>query len=136
MKENILTCRQEILLAAKKNLTIGHWGVLITLAALVSVTILAMRDGSFISNLVSSLIIVGMQAVLVLLREMDSNHLLENKLAYENPREVFRAVAQPPYYPFSSAQHVRVPNGEGLYRLGKKEADHKGDWDLINVKKT
>jgi len=135
MKDKIISCRQEISLAAKNNLTAGHWIVLITLAILMATTILTIRDGSLLMNLIVGLMIIGTQAVLVLLREMDNNHLLEKKLAYENPREVFHAISQPPYYPHFSPLHSRLPNEAGLYRLGREETTPEDPWDIINASK-
>ncbi len=136
MKDKIISCRQEISLAAKNNLTTGHWIVLITLAVLMITTILAIRDGSMLMSLIVSLIIIGTQAVLVLLREMDNNHLLEKKLAYENPREVFHAVSQPPYYPHFSPLYSRLPNEAGLYRLGREDMSREKSWDVVEVLKS
>ncbi len=135
MKDKIISCRQEISLAAKNNLTVSHWIVLVTLAVLMVATILAIRDGSLLMNLIVALIIMGTQAILVLLREMDNNHLLEKKLAYENPREVFHAVSQPPYYPHFSPPHSRLPNEAGLYRLGREDMSQGKSWDVVKVSK-
>ncbi len=133
MKENVISCRQEISLAAKNNLTVAHWTILIALSVLVWLTVLTIRDGSAFMSLVAGLMIIGTQAVLVLLREMDNNHLLEKKLSYDNPREVFHAVFQPPYYPHSSPLKSRIPNAAGLYRLGKEGQERT--YDFINVAK-
>lgn len=121
MSEIIYTCRQENALASKNNLTIGHWLTLSILALLVAISVLAMRDGTFIMNSVTALMIVGVYAVLAILREMDNNHLLEIKLSYENPREVFHALQRPPFYPYFSSPKTRTANEKGEYRLGKKE---------------
>jgi hypothetical protein len=118
IEEKILSSRQEISLAAKKNLTTAHWATLITLATLVVVTVLAIRDGHFVMNLIAGIMIVGVWSILVLLREMDNNHLLEQKLSFENPREVFYAIAKPSYYPLFSPVRARIPDDSGVYRLG------------------
>jgi len=134
MEENILSCRQEISLAAKKNLTPAHWAILVILAALVATTVLTVRDGSLLTNLVTGFIIIAVQAVLVLLREMDGNYFLENKLAFENPREVFQAVSQPPYYPYFSSPRSHIPNESGIYRLGREPvAGNAGGYDTIDA---
>jgi hypothetical protein len=134
MEEKILMCRQEISLAAKKNLTPGHWAILVILAALVATTVLTVRDGNLLTNFVVAFIIVAVQAVLVLLREMDGNYFLENKLAFENPREVFQAVSQPPYYPYFSSPRSHIPNEAGLYRLGKEPIAGRAEgYDTIDT---
>ena len=135
MKEKILIARQETLFAAKTNLTIGHWLTLITLGVLVACTVLAIRDGSLFMNMIAGTMMVGTQAILVLLRDMDNNRLLEMKLGYDNPREVFHALSLPPYYPYSSPLKSRVPDKSGTYRLGKKDARGQAAYELINVKK-
>lgn len=116
--EKIVASRQEMALAAKKNLTVVHWTTLIVLAALVAITTLLLRDGGLTMNLVAGTMIVGMQAVLTILRDVDNNRLLERKLMFENPREVFHAIARPPYYPAMSPARARLPDADGRYRLG------------------
>jgi len=120
MEEKVITTRQEMTLAAKKTLTKVHWGTLITLAVLVAITVLAIRNGTWLTNVVAGLMILGTQAVLVILRDVDNNFLLEEKLAYQNPREVFHAVAQPPYYPHFAPVKYRIPDQDGSIRIGKK----------------
>lgn len=120
MEEKIMTSRQEMALAAKRTLTAGHWMTLIALAILVAITVLAIRDGTLFTDMVAGLMIVGTQAVMIVLRDVDNNRLLERKLAYKNPLEVFHAISRPPYYPYFSSTKSRIPDRDGKYRLGKK----------------
>jgi len=120
MEEKINSARQEMTLAAKKTLTPLHWITLITLAVLVVVAILTVRNGEWWISIFIGLMILGVEAILVILRDMDNNHLLETKLSYENPREVFHAINKPPYYPFLSSIRFRVPDENGKIRLGDK----------------
>jgi hypothetical protein len=130
IQEKILSSRQEISLAAKKNLTFGHWFVLCTLAGLVVVTVLAIRDGNLLLNVITGIMIAGVWSILVLLRDMDNNRLLEEKLAYENPREVFYAISKPPYYPLFSPSGARIPNEAGMYRIGSEVVQSEGGADM------
>ncbi len=118
MQDAIISSRQEMALAAKKTLSTGHWMTLITFASLVAITVLEIRDGSLLANIITGLMIVGTQAVLIVLRDIDNNRLLERKLAYENPREVFHAISQPPYYPYFSEVASRIPDEDGRCRVG------------------
>src|SRR3989344_8411029 len=118
IQEKIFAARQEISLAAQKNLSVEHWVTLGTLATSVAVTVLSMRDGSFFMNFIAGIMMVGVWAIIVLLRDMDNNRLLENKLAFKNPREVFHAISRPPYYPVFSSPRVRIPNEQGILRVG------------------
>jgi hypothetical protein len=120
MLKTIHIVRQEIALVAKRNLTIAHWVIVSILGLLLMLVILAVRDGSIFFNLVASLMIVGSYAILVLLNEVDSNRLLEQKLSYENPYEIFLTIDKTPYYPWFSPPYVRKPGRDGTYRLGKK----------------
>ena len=135
MREKILSARQEILFAAKKNLTLGHWITLIMLGTLVAFTVIAIRDGSVFMNAVASAMMVGMQAILILLRDMDNNRLLEMKLGYDNPREVFHALGKSPYYPYFSPLKARVPGRDGTYRLGKEHEDQKPRYEIVDTSK-
>lgn len=116
--ETIRVARQEISLAAKNNLGWAHWSTFITLELVVVTSMLSMRDGGFILNLVIAAVIVSTYAVLILLREIDNNHLLEKKLAFENPRDVFHAIQRPPYYPKYAPKSAQVPDENNQMRLG------------------
>lgn len=135
MREKILTARQEILFAAKKNLTLGHWVTLIVLAALVACTVLAIRDGGIFMNVIAGSMIIGTQAILVLLRDMDNNRLLEMKLGYDNPQEVFHALSMPPYYPHFSPPSARIPDDNGIYRLGRHDGLPQSQYEIIDTKR-
>lgn len=134
IKEKVQEYRQEISLVAKKNLTFWHWTILNSLAFLVIVTILNMRNDSYSLNVFIGIMIVIVYSVLVLLREMDNNHLLEMKLSYENPREVFHTLGRPPYYPIFSLANVRKPDQNGEYRLGKRLVNGEFEYELIITK--
>lgn len=116
--EVIRTTRQEISLAAKNNLGPGHWVTLILLELIVVSAVLSIRDGEFLINLVVSAIIFCTYSVLILLREIDNNHLLERKLAFENPRDVFHAIGKPPYYPSHAPKSTRIPDENNEMRIG------------------
>ncbi|MDP3985171.1 MAG: hypothetical protein Q8P82_00245 [bacterium] len=120
LEEKIISCRQEMTLAAKKTLSLLHWLTLIALAALVVITVLAIRDGYWFTNVVASSMMVGILAVLVLLRDIDNNSILENKLGYKNSTQVFHAISKPPYYPYFSAIKSRIPDKAGRLRVGEK----------------
>jgi len=131
MREKIMSARQEILLAAKENLSSGHWITLIVLGVLVVFTVLAIRDGGAFMNMVAGAMMVGMYSILVLLRDMDNNRLLELKLGFDNPREFFHALDLPPYYPRLTPAHYLVPDDSGTYRIG----DGKGGFELVHASK-
>ncbi len=116
--EIIRTSRQEISLAAKRNLGFSHWTTLITLELVVITAVLALRDGELLMNIVVAAIIFSTYTVLILLREIDNNHLLEKKLSFENPRDVFHAIDKPPYYPSYSPKITRIPNENNEIRVG------------------
>lgn len=123
MEEKIMSARQEMALAAKETLSFIHWVTLIGLATLVAISMLMIRDGGWLMNTLAGLIIVSTEAILVILRDMDNNRLLERKLSYQNPQEVFHAIKKPPYYPFMSPIKSRTPGKDGQLRVGKKPQD-------------
>lgn len=119
MEEKIMACRQEMTLAAKKTLTVIHWSALTILAVLVAITVLAIRDGAWLANLVAGSMMLGILVILVVLRDIDNNSILERKLGYKNASQVFHAIARPPYYPFFVPVVFRSPNAEGQMRIGQ-----------------
>lgn len=119
LQEKIISCRQEMTLSAKKTLTFIHWTALILLAVLVVITVLAIRDGTWFTNVVVGSMMLGILVILIVLRDIDNNSILERKLGYKNPSQVFHAIAKPPYYPYFVPSALRVPNNEGQMRIGK-----------------
>jgi hypothetical protein len=115
-KDHLIALNQEITLAAQSNLTPVHWSVLLTLGALVAITVLAIRDGSILMNIVTSAVLLGGFGILIVLRDVDNNKYLQTKLAFRNPQQVFRALELAPYYPPFAPKKLRVPGVEGKYR--------------------
>lgn len=133
IKASVQEYRQEISLVAKKNLTFWHWMILGSMGLLVITTVLNIRNGTYSINFFIGIILVVVYSVLVLLREMDNNHLLEMKLSYENPREVFHTLGRPPYYPSFTEPRQRKPNQNGEYRLGIDSEKGKFEYELIKI---
>lgn len=126
LQEKVVACRQEMTLAAKKTLTFIHWSALIVLAILVVITVLAIRDGTWLTNVVAGSMMLGILVILIVLRDIDNNSILERKLGYRNPSQVFHAIAKPPYYPYFVPPALRIPNNEGQMRIGKRVNETTG----------
>ncbi|MCL9972232.1 MAG: hypothetical protein NBV63_02395 [Candidatus Pacebacteria bacterium] len=125
MLKTIHVARQEIALVAKANLLTPHWAILAILSGLLMLTILSVRDGSLLLNIIGGLMMVGSYSVLILLREVDSNRLLEQKLSFENPIEVFSALDRPPFFPHFADPRVYRPGRDGTCRVGTKPGSVK-----------
>lgn len=115
-RNRLIQLNQEMLLAAQSNLTAIHWAILITLGGVVSITMLAVRDGSLIMNIICAGMLLGCQGVLLVLRDVDNNRYLQRKLSFKNPQYVFQAICRPPYYPPAALPKQMIPNAEGEYR--------------------
>lgn len=135
LREKMHLTRQEIMLTTKKTLSVIHWFTLLLFGGLMLTTVLALRDESILMNVVAGLMNVGTFALLILLRDIDNNRLLEEKLAYQNPREIFHSISKPPYYPSFSPIAIRLPDETGFYRVGKGLGKRGKAYDLVSVNK-
>lgn len=99
IKSNIVSIRQEALILIKRAITGRHWFILISLASILSVILLGLRDGSVLVSLLIGLTLIALYQTLNLLHKIDSNAFLADKLAYEVPQKVFQAIGQAKYYP-------------------------------------
>ena len=116
IRAEMVRTNQEISLTAHVNLGAAHWALLLTLASMVGITVLAIRDGSLLMNVIAIGMLLGTLGVLVVLRDVDNNRFLQKKLSFKNPRQVFRALRFPPYYPPSAEKSLRIPDDSGHYR--------------------
>lgn len=116
-RDKLITINQEMMLAANSNLTTIHWGILVSLWMVVAITVLAIRDHTLTMSVITAGMLLGCQGVLVVLRDVDNNRYLQRKLSFKNPRFVFQAINQPPYYPLDSKPKHRQPNKDGLFRM-------------------
>ncbi len=117
--EKIIHARQEMRLATQKTLSSAHWYILSILSLSVVFSMFLIRNGNIIVNILCGLVVLGVFLLLILLRDVDNNRLLEMKLAYRNPRDIFHAIGKPPYYPSFSPIKLRVPDEKGNIRVGK-----------------
>lgn len=99
IKSNIISIRQEAMVLIKRTVTVRHWFILISLASIVSVILLGLRDGSILVSLLVGLTLIALYQILSLLHKIDSNMFLADQLSYEVPQKVFLAIGQTKYYP-------------------------------------
>lgn len=131
LKRNIISIRQEALILIKKTITIRHWFILISLASIVAVLLLGLRDGNLTTSLLVGLILIALYQILNLLRKIDSNTFLADQLAYEAPQKVFLAIGKNKYYP-ENAMNKKLKNSLknenyriGVYKNIKKSMEKK-----------
>ncbi|MEM4703217.1 MAG: hypothetical protein QXP53_01920 [Candidatus Pacearchaeota archaeon] len=115
------TIRQEISLTARKILGLGHWIVLIILAAMVIFLSYIMKTPTVTSSIFTVLISAATCLVLFLLYEIDSNFFAEERLAFTSFERVFHDIGKLPYYPEESIKKGRIKL-KGKYRIGILES--------------
>lgn len=127
IKSNIVSIRQEAFVLIKKAVTRRHWFILISLASIISVILLELRDGSILVSLLIGLTLIALYQTLNLLYKIDSNAFLADKLAYEVPQKVFQAIGQMKYYPETvlSVELKKTLKNEN-YRVGIYDDFSKG----------
>jgi hypothetical protein len=116
-RDKLITLNQEMVLAANSNLTLVHWGIIISLWMVVAITTLSLRDGTLTMFFIAAGILLGCQGVMVVLRDVDNNRYLQRKLSFKNPRFVFQAIGRPPYYSPASHKAQQLPNESGELRM-------------------
>lgn len=119
IKSNIVSIRQEALVLIKKAVTARHWFILISLASIISVILLGLRDGNILVSFLVGLTLVALYQTLNLLYKIDSNAFLANQLAYEVPQKVFLAIGRTKYYP-ENAMNKKLKKSlkNETYRVG------------------
>lgn len=117
-KNALYQTRQNIALVARSIVTKSHWLVLGSLVALVDLLILATRDGSFFSSLITGILFIVIYLILSLLNDVDNNRFLEQALSYENSQQVFKALGKPKYYAESVIKSGRILEPKESYRTG------------------
>lgn len=91
--------RAEIAQVAPKDVDQPEWAMLLMLAFIIIGTLLLARDANFISQLASAIFGTTLIGALLLLEEVDSNHLQEARLENEVFNETLEAMGKPRYYP-------------------------------------
>lgn len=117
-KNSLYQTRQEIALVARRIVTSSHWILLILLATLLDVLLLATRDGSLLSYLITGALLITTYLSLTLLHDVDSNRFLEQVLSYENSQQIFKAIGTPKYYEETVIASGRIPKPRENYRTG------------------
>jgi len=115
-KDELIELNQEITLAARQNLTWIHWFILFTLGGVVGLNMLALRDEGIMLKCIVGAVLLSIEAVIIVLRDMDNNRFLQRKLGFRNPQQVFRALLLPPYYPVTAQLRQRNAGPDGTYR--------------------
>lgn len=116
IRGELVCINQEISLTAHVNLSSTHWILLLTLASMVGMTVLSLRNESYLMNILAIGMLLGTHGVLIVLRDVDNNRFLQKKLSFKNPQQVFRSLKLPPYYPPSASRRFRTPDSRGRYR--------------------
>ena len=117
-KNSLYQIRQNVALVARRIVTKSHWFVLGSLAILVDLLILAIRDSSFFSSFITGVLFIVTYFTLSLLHDIDNNRFLEQALAYENSQQIFKAIGKPRYYAESVIRSNRIPKPKESYRTG------------------
>ncbi|MFA6405077.1 MAG: hypothetical protein WCW03_03715 [Candidatus Paceibacterota bacterium] len=117
-KNDLYNTRQNIALVARRIVTKSHWFVLGSLAILIDLLILAIRDGSFLSSLTTGILLIVTYITLSLLSDIDNNHFLEQAFSYDNSQQVFKILGKPRYYAESFLKNSRITKPKGSYRTG------------------
>lgn len=117
-KNDLYKINQEMSLAAKEIVSGRHWLILISLATIIAILLLSLRDGNWLFSLLSGIILVVIYQTMYLLKEIDSNLFLAHKLAYQNPQEVFQSIGKLKYYTETAIKNHWANEPEESYRIG------------------
>ncbi|OGY85374.1 MAG: hypothetical protein A2233_04925 [Candidatus Kerfeldbacteria bacterium RIFOXYA2_FULL_38_24] len=109
---------QEMTLVSKTIVSPRHWFILTSLAVMIAILLLMLRDGTLIISFMTGLVFIAIYQTLMLIHEIDSNIFLAHKLSYENPQQVFRAIGKVNYYPESAITNKLVKSHVTEYRVG------------------
>ena len=135
-KTDLERTNQEIFLATGKIVSSQHWAIIISLAIIIAILILSLRDGYWFFSLLNGIILVVIYWILRLLNEVDSNEFLAKKLAYQNPQQIFQAIGKLKYYPEMAIINKWAKEPQENYRIGVyKNYPHSFEKEIKIVKK-
>jgi len=117
-KSDLDRTNQEISLAAEEVVSGRHWFILISLALIIATLLLSLRDGYWVFSFVNGVLLVAIYQILTLLKEVDSNVFLAEKLGYQNPQQVFQAIGKLQYYPEVAITKRWAKEPQENYRIG------------------
>jgi len=131
-KNSLYQTRQNVALVARRIVTKSHWFVLGSLAVLIDLLVLSIRDGSFFSSLVTSILFIVTFLTLFLLNDVDNNRFLEQALVYENSQQIFKALGKPMYYAENIIKNGRASEPQESYRTGYYNSPRDNAIRLVN----
>ncbi len=134
-KSQLFAINQEMALVAKPIVSSRHWLILITLALLIGLLLLLLRDGVLLWDLVIGALLVVMYEVLTLVREIDDNTFFASQLMYDPPQAVFEAMGRLHYYPEVATKLGILKNEKRPYRLGYTKKTKRGSEKAIKIVK-
>ncbi|MCX6717375.1 MAG: hypothetical protein NTU76_01710 [Candidatus Taylorbacteria bacterium] len=117
-KNSLYQTRQNIALVARSIVTRVHWLVLCSLAIIIDILLLAIRDDSFFSCLITGILFIVTFLVLLLLNHVDNNRFLEQAMSYDNSQQIFMVIGKPKYYVEAIIKSGRVLEPKETYRTG------------------
>lgn len=125
IKTSLFELHQEMMIAAKTIVGPRHWFVLISLATVIGILALMLREGNVLSALITGVLMMSTYQVLKLLYEIDTNLFLTRRLAFQNPQQVFQVIGRLPYYPKYALDRRNVVQLPAVYRIGIHEPGSK-----------
>lgn len=117
-KADLFKKRQMIVQLAPRVITLTHWMVIFLLNGVIVSLLFSFRTGDAISNVFFGVIIISFYFLLMVLRQVDSNELLERQLAYEDAQVVFKSIGKLRFYPLTALENNIAHIPKETYRVG------------------
>ncbi len=123
---NMLSAINEIGVARKKTISLIvdklsnlEWGVLVFLSAVITISLLSLNSGTFVSIAITTILIVSLAAIFLLLYQLDSLKWKEETRIFEPYQKTFESLGLMRYYPDDIVGRNRTKLHKAkVYRLG------------------
>ncbi len=114
----VAQARREITIVGARILTTASWMILSILSLIIVFSLFIMRDGSFESAIVTTLLATSAVMALFILQDVDGNRLGEEEFSIGTYQDVFSAIGRLHYYPELYMEAGRFKPTVRKYRTG------------------
>jgi hypothetical protein len=113
----------------------GHWMSLMTLAAIIVLTIFLIKEQTLFWQITSPLLCTTLVLVILIMRDLQNFRLGGNGLLVESGQEVFEFIGKPRFYhkKYLDEGTVKIPPHVKRYRLGVHEPGKAIKFKIIKV---
>lgn len=128
--------RNKASILSLERISVGQWGVLISLASIITYCIFCLRTDELHSKIITVMLTTILVLVILIIRDLQNLMFGGETLAVESGQEVLIYIGKERYYnkKYIDDGSVKIPKHVKRYRLGYHKPDEKPKIKIVNVK--